>query len=202
MPTGSSQSRRALRIGAAASVSRYRRSVGQAGSSPYPRRSIAIAERLPRAAGYDAHMWRLESEPCTKTIGPVTVSAACDEECVSYMTGPARYGSREAPVVSRLGTTLAARRSLEGDLKVVLSFPGFGGERGWKMVSGTQCGQSGLGGAPTARALPVSSPSANSAGVHENARGSALRKPLGQHSACRHEGFVLNVGARLRGYLA
>ena len=132
MPTGSSQSRRALRIGAAASVSRYRRSVGQAGSSPYPGRSIAIAERLPRAAGYDAHMWRLESEPCTKTIGPVTVSAACDEECVSYMTGPARYGSRAAPVVSRLGTTLAARRSLEGDLKVVLSFPGFGGERAWK----------------------------------------------------------------------
>src|SRR5829696_9074221 len=132
MPTGSSQSRRALRIGAAASVSRYRRSVGQAGSSPYPGRSIAITERLPRAAGYDAQMWRLESEPCTKTIGPVTVSAACDEECVSYMTGPARYGSREAPVVSRLGTTLAARRSLEGDLKVVLSFPGFGGERAWK----------------------------------------------------------------------
>ena len=131
MPTGSSQSRRALRIGAAASVSRYRRSVGQAGSSPYPGRSIAIAGRLPRAAGYDAHMWRLESEPCTKTIGPVTVSAACDEECVSYMTGPARYGSRAAPVVSRLGTTLAARRSLEGDLKVVLSFPGFGGERAW-----------------------------------------------------------------------
>src|SRR5829696_5199364 len=63
MPTGSPQSRRALRIGAAASVSRYRRSVGQAGSSPYPGRSIAIAERLPRAAGYDAHMWRLESEP-------------------------------------------------------------------------------------------------------------------------------------------
>src|SRR4051812_18677767 len=132
MPTGSSQSRRALRIDAAASVSRYRRSVGQAGSSPYPGRSIAIAERLPRAAGYEAHMWRLESEPCTKTIGPVAVSAACDEECVSYMTGPARYGSREAPVVSRLGTTLAARRSLEGDLKVVLSFPGFGGERAWK----------------------------------------------------------------------
>src|SRR5829696_9926932 len=132
MPTGSPQSRRALRIGAAASVSRYRRSVGQAGSSPYPGRSIAITERLPRAAGYDAQMWRLESEPCTKTIGPVTVSAACDEECVSYMTGPARYGSREAPVVSRLGTTLAARRSLEGDLKVVLSFPGFDGERAWK----------------------------------------------------------------------
>src|SRR3954451_14882046 len=76
-------------------------------------------------------MWRLESEPCTKTIGPVTVSAACDEECVSYMTGPAHYGSREAPVVSRLATPLAARRSLEGDLKVVLSFPGFGGERAW-----------------------------------------------------------------------
>src|SRR3954453_10130143 len=46
--------------------------------------------------------------------------------------GPRSYGSREAPVVSRLGTTLAARRSLEGDLKVVLSFPGFGGERAWK----------------------------------------------------------------------
>jgi len=102
-------------------------------SAPETRSAAAgLAERLPRAAGYDAHMWRLESEPCTKTIGPVTVSAASDEECVSYMTGPARYGSREAPVVSRLGTTLAARRSLEGDLKVVLSFPGFGGERAWK----------------------------------------------------------------------
>src|SRR5215204_1027968 len=52
--------------------------------------------------------------------------------CLVHDGPRARYGSREAPVVSRLGTTLSARRSLEGDLKVVLSFPGFGGERAWK----------------------------------------------------------------------
>src|SRR3954454_1017438 len=46
--------------------------------------------------------------------------------------GPRASREQRSSVVSRLGTTLAARRSLEGDLKVVLSFPGFGGERGWK----------------------------------------------------------------------
>src|SRR5215212_11370087 len=62
---------------------------------------------------------------CRASSGPGDV-------VVTPREAPAHYGSREAPVVSRLGTTLAARRSLEGDLKVVLSFPGFGGERGWK----------------------------------------------------------------------
>src|SRR5215212_7421490 len=61
---------------------------------------------------------------CRASSGPGDV-------VVTPREAPAHYGSREAPVVSRLGTTLAARRSLEGDLKVVLSFPGFGGERAW-----------------------------------------------------------------------